>query len=156
MNFAFPVLGNPRLIFLPSAGAVHTPQVGNVLCSTLESDVGTQILLLSGIGPAAQLAFHGISPQVDLPGVGEHLMDHPAVNMNLLDKSGHSLGWMRKAGPLNLKLLSAVLQWVRAGSGPLTTNVSGYTTRHLIVTHGVHACHFRNIVCRGNSIHPRR
>jgi len=35
-----------------------------------------QILQLSGIGPAALLQQHGITPVVDLPGVGENLQDH--------------------------------------------------------------------------------
>lgn len=43
-----------------SAGAVHSPQV----------------LMLSGIGPARALRSHGISPRVDLPGVGGNLQDH--------------------------------------------------------------------------------
>ena len=36
-----------------------------------------QLLLLSGIGPAAQLRDCGINLVADLPGVGEHLQDHP-------------------------------------------------------------------------------
>jgi choline dehydrogenase len=43
-----------------SAGAIGSPQ----------------ILKLSGIGPAAELAEHGIATRVDLPGVGENLQDH--------------------------------------------------------------------------------
>ena len=35
-----------------------------------------QLLLLSGIGPGAQLQQHGIAVVKDLPGVGENLMDH--------------------------------------------------------------------------------
>jgi choline dehydrogenase len=35
-----------------------------------------KLLMLSGIGPAAQLASHGIDVLVDLPGVGENLQDH--------------------------------------------------------------------------------
>jgi choline dehydrogenase len=38
-----------------------------------------QLLLLSGIGPAAQLRALGINPVADLPGVGENLQDHPFV-----------------------------------------------------------------------------
>lgn len=38
------------------------------------------VLLRSGIGPAADLEALGISVVVDLPGVGEHLMDHPLVH----------------------------------------------------------------------------
>lgn len=46
-----------------SAGAFNTPQ----------------ILMLSGIGPAAELRSHGIEPRVDLPGVGANLQDHLGV-----------------------------------------------------------------------------
>ena len=35
-----------------------------------------QLLMLSGIGDAAQLAAHGIATAVHLPGVGAHLQDH--------------------------------------------------------------------------------
>ena len=38
-----------------------------------------QLLLLSGIGPAAQLRALGIDPVADLPGVGENLQDHPVA-----------------------------------------------------------------------------
>ena len=100
----------------------HLTQVTFFL-SVPRSDVDIQILMLSGIGPAAQLAFHDVLPLVDLPGVGEHLMDHPVVGMNLLDKSGHSLGWMKSEG-LSFGLISAILQWSWRGTGPLTTNVS--------------------------------
>jgi choline dehydrogenase len=39
------------------------------------------ILLRSGIGPAADLAALGISAVHDLPGVGQSLADHPAINL---------------------------------------------------------------------------
>lgn len=50
---------------LLSAGAIGSPQ----------------ILQLSGIGPAELLHQHGITPLVDLPGVGENLQDHLQVRM---------------------------------------------------------------------------
>jgi choline dehydrogenase len=40
-----------------------------------------QLLQLSGIGPAALLAQHGIAPVVDAPGVGENLQDHLQLRM---------------------------------------------------------------------------
>ncbi|MDW4551190.1 GMC family oxidoreductase N-terminal domain-containing protein [Defluviimonas sp. D31] len=40
-----------------------------------------QTLMLSGIGPAAHLAAHGIPVVADLPGVGAHLADHVDVSM---------------------------------------------------------------------------
>lgn len=43
-----------------SAGAINSPQ----------------ILMRSGIGPAAELKAHGIALRVDLPGVGQNLQDH--------------------------------------------------------------------------------
>lgn len=47
-----------------SAGAINSPQ----------------LLQLSGIGPAAQIASHGISVVRDLSGVGENLQDHLCVD----------------------------------------------------------------------------
>jgi choline dehydrogenase len=46
-----------------SAGAIGSPHV----------------LMLSGIGPAEQLQAVGIQPAIDLPGVGQHILDHPYV-----------------------------------------------------------------------------
>ncbi|MFB7667570.1 GMC family oxidoreductase [Kitasatospora sp. NPDC056138] len=41
------------------------------------------LLLRSGIGPAAEVAALGRSVEVDLPGVGANLADHPAVSIDL-------------------------------------------------------------------------
>ena len=38
-----------------------------------------KLLMLSGVGPAAHLREHGITPVVDLPGVGANLQDHHEV-----------------------------------------------------------------------------
>ncbi|PTU66858.1 glucose-methanol-choline oxidoreductase [Chromobacterium sp. Panama] len=40
-----------------------------------------QLLMLSGIGPAAHLQEHGIAPRVDLPGVGQNLQDRYEVGV---------------------------------------------------------------------------
>lgn len=67
-----------------------------------------QLLMLSGIGPGAQLQEHGIETRVDLPGVGENLMDHLELYvqqtctqpvtlysaMNPLAKLGIGVRWM--------------------------------------------------------------
>jgi choline oxidase len=37
--------------------------------------------MLSGIGPAAELAAHALPVLVDLPGVGAHLLDHPETTL---------------------------------------------------------------------------
>lgn len=50
-----------------------------LLCAgALESP---KLLMLSGIGPRAQLVAHGIAPVFDLPGVGENFQDHPNVTL---------------------------------------------------------------------------
>jgi choline dehydrogenase len=56
-----------------SAGAVGSPA----------------ILLRSAIGPAHDLAALGITPYLDLPGVGARLWDHPSVPIRLVPKTGH-------------------------------------------------------------------
>jgi GMC oxidoreductase len=45
-----------------------------VCCGTVESP---KLLMLSGVGPAQQLKEVGIKAEVDLPGVGANLQDHP-------------------------------------------------------------------------------
>jgi choline dehydrogenase len=49
------------------------------------------LLMLSGIGPADQLQRLGIPVLVDLPGVGQNLRDHPAVNMLWAIRADHPL-----------------------------------------------------------------
>jgi len=53
------VIGANRAVIV-AASAINSPK----------------ILMLSGIGPAAHLADHGINPIVDRPGVGQNLQDH--------------------------------------------------------------------------------
>lgn len=58
-----------------SAGAIGSPQ----------------LLLLSGIGPHAEIEKHGIPLIHDLPGVGENLQDHLDIHITCLDKTHTSL-----------------------------------------------------------------
>src|ERR1700730_4574441 len=80
-----------------SAGAYNSPQ----------------ILLLSGIGPAAELAMYGITAIADLP-VGRNLQDHAAVQVGLLTDTETLI---TAETPANVELLQT------AGSGPLTSNI---------------------------------
>lgn len=72
-----------------------------------------QLLLLSGVGPAAQLAAFGIPLLADLP-VGERLQDHYMVMLNYLTDR-ETL--MTAASPENAALLQS------EGRGPLTSNI---------------------------------
>ncbi len=75
-----------------------------------------QLLMLSGIGPAVELARHGIPVQADLPGVGENLHDHPYVVCIWESKVGESLYGADK--PVKLA------EWLLRRSGPLTSSVA--------------------------------
>jgi choline dehydrogenase len=48
------------------------------------------ILMRSGIGPADDIARHGIDVRSDLPGVGTGLVDHPLVAVDLPTSPGHT------------------------------------------------------------------
>ena len=79
-----------------------------------------QILMLSGIGPQAQLAQHGISVVHDLPGVGQNLHDHPDVVLvmnapHLKDLFGMTLGGLVRA-------IKGIFEWRKLRTGMLTTN----------------------------------
>lgn len=50
-----------------------------------------QLLLLSGVGPAAHLSEFGIPVVKDLPGVGQNLRDHPLVTVELEPRNGVKL-----------------------------------------------------------------
>ena len=79
-----------------------------------------QILMLSGIGPADQLAEHGIATVHDLPGVGRNLHDHPDVVVvvnapHLKDLFGITLGGVMRA-------IKGIFEWRKHRTGLLTTN----------------------------------
>jgi choline dehydrogenase-like flavoprotein len=79
-----------------------------------------QILMLSGIGPGAQLQQHGIGVVHDLPGVGAHLHDH--IDLVLCYDAPHlkDLFGLSFAGMVNV--IKGIFEWRRQRSGMLTTN----------------------------------
>lgn len=73
-----------------------------------------QLLMLSGVGPAAELARQGIAVVRDAPGVGRDLVDHPLVCMHT-----------RCSRPVTLaqvETLANVLRYLLFHRGPLTSN----------------------------------
>ena len=89
---------------LLSAGALQSPQ----------------LLLLSGIGPGAQLHRLGIPTLHDLPGVGENLHDHLDVVQVVDAPALHTLFGLSLPG--TAALLRGMWDWSRRRDGLLTTN----------------------------------
>jgi choline dehydrogenase len=75
-----------------------------------------QVLLLSGVGPGAQLREQGVPVVHDLPGVGENLQDHPYVSCVWDVPGGGSLADAEKP--------KAVLEYLLRRSGPLSSSVA--------------------------------
>ncbi len=73
-----------------SGGEVFTAYGEEIILSS--GAVGSpQILLLSGVGPAAHLKKIGIPVVHDLPGVGQNLRDHPLVYVTWKTKDSYKL-----------------------------------------------------------------
>ncbi|MGL4310944.1 MAG: GMC family oxidoreductase [Paracoccaceae bacterium] len=87
-----------------AAGAVNSPQ----------------LLMLSGIGPAAHLRDMGIGVLVDNPNVGAHLTDHQGLNYT----------WQMTVPTLNQRLRPwwgkalAGADWLLRGRGPLASSIN--------------------------------
>jgi choline dehydrogenase-like flavoprotein len=89
---------------LLTAGALQTPQ----------------LLMLSGVGDASELASMGIGIVHDLPGVGRNFHDHVDVVQvvdapDLVETFGVSFGGLAR-------IAKAIVEWRRTRSGMLTTN----------------------------------
>jgi len=86
-----------------AAGALQTPQ----------------LLMLSGVGPEAELQRHGVKVLLNLPGVGQNLQDHPdfvfVYKTPSLDAMGVSMGG-------GAKLLKEAVRFRNERRGMLTSN----------------------------------
>jgi len=83
-----------------SAGTFNTPQ----------------ILMLAGIGPAADLQAAGVQVRHDLPGVGKNLQDHPYI-VTIFDS-------IIQGTLADAEHPKYMLQWLLQKKGPLTTSVA--------------------------------
>ncbi|MEO5759083.1 MAG: GMC family oxidoreductase N-terminal domain-containing protein, partial [Mesorhizobium sp.] len=77
-----------------------------------------QLLLLSGIGPAAELAVHGIPVAHELPGVGKNLQDHLDFIMSWTSRNTDLMGIGLRGLP---GLLRHILRWRKNGGGMIAT-----------------------------------
>jgi choline dehydrogenase len=79
-----------------------------------------QLLMLSGVGPAAELQRHGIKPVLDLPGVGANLTEHPHVPVEFaVRRSVTFLNELRFD-----RIARSVVQWAMFGTGSLATQIN--------------------------------
>ena len=90
-----------RIVRAEAAGAV-------ILCAG--AFASPQILLLSGVGPAAQLRAFDIPVVHDLPGVGENLQDHPGLAQTCW---ASVTTYNMQTGPLHALVYGA--QWLLMG-----------------------------------------
>lgn len=97
------------------AGSTHTVKARRevLLCGGAVNS--PQLLMLSGIGPAAHLREVGVESRVDLAGVGANLQDHPVVPL-----LWRTHGTTDLAGLNNLPNFA---RWKLRGSGPLASNI---------------------------------
>ena len=78
-----------------------------------------QLLLLSGIGPVDELQRHGIAVQLESPGVGRDLHDHP----DIVTVHRSSSRDVFSIGPLGgLAIARAIPEYRHDGTGPITSN----------------------------------
>ena len=79
-------------------------------------------LMLSGIGPRAELEAHGVPVRKELGGVGANLQDHPAAVVSYTTKKkGVSVTSRIRLLGTRLPSPSAVLSWLVRRRGPLTS-----------------------------------
>lgn len=81
-----------------------------------------QLLMLSGLGPAAQLNGHDLALLHDLPGVGANLQDHIDYVMVFTAKSGPETIGMSSIG--GTTIMQAVKQWRSERTGKLTSPIA--------------------------------
>ena len=101
-------------------GATRTLQARREVLLSAGALQSPQLLLLSGIGPGAELQRLGIAVAHDLPGVGRHLHDHPDVVQVVDAPQVTDLFGLSLTGAWNA--FKGILEWRRHRSGMLTTN----------------------------------
>ena len=86
------------------------------------------LLLLSGIGPAAELRKLDVEVKHDLPGVGKGLQEHAAISISYRAKKSLGLD-----GFNGQQLAEAVQRWENKRTGPMASNwasAAGYVRSH--------------------------
>ena len=102
--------GSPRAtgVQVESGGETFVVEADEIVLSS--GTIGSpHILMLSGVGPADQLAAAGIAQVHELPGVGQSLRDHPIVFVPFKTKPGHELDF-------HAPRMQVAARWTATGS----------------------------------------
>ncbi|AOI74549.1 GMC family oxidoreductase [Burkholderia ubonensis] len=100
-------------------GAVRTLRARREVVLAAGAFQTPQMLMLSGVGPAAELERFGIRTLVDLAGVGRNLQDHPDFIFGYRTRSVDTMGVSARGG---LRMLRELLRFRRERRGMLTSN----------------------------------
>ncbi|WP_456389624.1 GMC family oxidoreductase [Profundibacter sp.] len=99
-------------------GVEHVANAGREVILSAGTFGTPQLLMLSGIGAADELAGHGIPVVRDLPGVGKNLQDHLDYIISYKSKRRDVVG----LNPIGLAQMAwAGLKWRKSGEGAFTT-----------------------------------
>ena len=99
-------------------GRIETIRARREVILAASSINSPKLLLLSGIGPAVELAGHGITAVADRPGVGRNLQDHLEVYVQ--QACTRPITLFRYWNPLGKALVGAM--WLFAKTGPGASN----------------------------------
>ena len=89
-----------------SGGQVFTIE-GDAIVLSAGAIASPQLLMLSGVGPAAELAPLGIDVIHDLPGVGRSMKNHPSVSIVYRSQPGHRLASDAPRNQVGLRFTAA-------------------------------------------------
>jgi choline dehydrogenase len=101
-------------------GRLHTARVEREVILSGGVYNSPQLLMLSGVGDPEALRAQGITPVVDLPGVGRNLSEHPITMLQF--KARAPVTFLRELR-YDRAVLSA-MQWAAFGTGPFATQIN--------------------------------
>jgi len=139
--FLHPVLGRPNLVVYADAlvervrlrsgraagitvrhrGEAHELDAINEVVLSAGTVNTPQLLMLSGIGPAAMLRRHGLRVLHDLTGVGANPQDHPTASVAVDNPGAESYALTWRDAP---RVVAAPLRYLFARRGMLASNAA--------------------------------
>ncbi|MBZ9646012.1 GMC family oxidoreductase N-terminal domain-containing protein [Sphingobium sp. 3R8] len=102
-------------------GARHTIGAKREIILCAGATNSPQLLMLSGIGPQAHLREMGINVVHHLPGVGQHLQDHPTVHVAMENPTAESYAVSARVLP---RILFSPIKYLLKREGMLASNVA--------------------------------